>query len=144
MYWSNWLNWMEPWQEMARLQQEMNRLFEDFDFGTRRAFPAVNIWTNDDSAVVTAELAGVDKNDIKLSVVDQSLVIEGSRKAEQLKEGETYHRQERGTGDFKRAIQLPFPVNADKISAQLKNGVLSVTLPRAEEDKPRKIEIKTS
>ena len=136
-------NWMNPWQETARLQQEMNRLFDNFNIGSERAFPPVNVWSNDDSALVTAELAGLDKDDLKLSVMDQKLILEGTRKAEQLKENETYHRQERGLGDFRRTIQLPFSVDENKISAQFKNGVLTVTLPRAEQDKPKRIAIAT-
>jgi len=142
MYWSGLLDEFDPWRELNRLQREVNRLVDDFGVTRRRVFPEVNIWTNDDSALVTAELPGIDPKDINLSVKDQNLVIEGERKAKELKEGEKYHRQERGYGSFQRAIQLPFAVNSDKIAAKFKNGVLTVTLPRAEEDKPKKIEIK--
>ncbi len=142
MYWSGLLDEFDPWRELNRLQREVNRLVDDFGVTRRRVFPEINIWTNDDSALVTAELPGIDPKDINLSVKDQNLVIEEERKAKELKEGEKYHRQERGYGSFQRAIQLPFAVNSDKIAAKFKNGVLTVTLPRAEEDKPKKIEIK--
>ncbi len=142
MYWSGLFNDFNPWQELTRLQEEVNRLFDDYDISRRRTFPEINIWTNEDSTLITAELPGLDSRDINLSVQDQSLIIEGERKAYELQEGERFHRRERGYGEFKRAIQLPFPVNSDKIEAHFKNGVLSVTLPRAEEDKPKRIEIK--
>jgi len=142
MYWTGLFNDFEPWQELNRLQQEVNRLFDGYGVSRQRTFPEMNIWTNDDSALITAELPGLDSKDIALSVQEQNLVIEGERKAQELKEGEHYHRQERGYGAFQRAIQLPFAVNSEKIEAHFKNGVLTVTLPRAEEDKPKRIEIK--
>ncbi len=134
MYWTGFFNDFEPWEEMTRLQEEVNRLFDDYGLGRRRTFPEVNIWTNEDSALITAEMPGLDSKDINLSIQEQSLILEGERKPHELKEGERFHRRERGFGEFKRVIQLPFPVNADKIEAHFKNGVLSVTLPRAEED----------
>ncbi|MBN2010750.1 Hsp20/alpha crystallin family protein [candidate division KSB1 bacterium] len=144
MYWRNLINATDPWQEMTRLQRDMNRLFDDFGTSTRRTFPAVNIWSNDEAVMITAELPGLDSNDIHLSVLDQNVVIEGNRRQAELKEGERYHRQERGIGEFKRTIQLPFPVNTENVNARVSNGILIVTLHRAEQDKPRKIEIKAS
>ena len=141
MYWTNFLDELSPLREVSRLQRDLNRLFNEYNVGSQRTFPAVNIWANENSAVVTAELPGLENKDIKLSVVDQNVVIEGVRCEEPLKEGENFHRQERKCGDFKRTIQLPFPVNADKVAANFKNGVLKVTLPRAEADKPKKITI---
>lgn len=137
----NLMNRLDPWREFSTLQREMNRLFDNFGSSERRAFPAVNVWSNADKAVVTAEIPGMEKNDLTLTVVGSDLLIEGGRKAEPLQEGETYHRQERGVGAFKRMVSLPFPVDDTQINANLKNGVLTITLPRAEEDKPRKIEI---
>jgi HSP20 family protein len=137
------VNMMDPWQEMSRLQDRMNRLFDDAAPGGPRLFPAVNLWTNEDTAFITAELPGLDSNDIKLSVLDQTVVVEGNRNPEKLPEGETYHRQERGFGAFKRSIQLPFPLNTEKVNAQFKNGVLTISLPRAEKDKPKRIAIQS-
>jgi HSP20 family protein len=144
MYWTNYFDTMNSYRDIERLQRNLNRLFTDFQPGPQHAFPAVNIWTNENSAIVTAELPGLKHNNINLSLTDQNLVIEGIRNHHELKEGENVHRQERIFGDFKRSIQLPFPINTEKVNASFKNGVLTITLPRAEEDKPRKISIQSA
>jgi HSP20 family protein len=124
----------------------MNRLFTDWSTQARRTvapgYPAMNIWTDQDSAIVTAELPGVNLEDIDISVEDDTLTLRGDRQRDALEEGVTYHRQERRFGSFLRTFQLPFRVDAEKVDATLKNGVLSVSLPRAEEDKPRRIAIR--
>lgn len=137
-----------PWPEMERLQRDMNRLFSDsFSRAGGRvgpSYPAMNVWTNQDGAVVTAELPGVNPEDIDISVVGESLTLTGSRQLDALQDGEKYHRRERSFGKFSRTFQLPFQVVADEVEAIFKNGVLHVSLPRAEEDKPKKITIKSS
>jgi len=133
------------WREMDRLQREMNRLFEDYvPNRLRRApgFPALNVWANEEGLKVTAEVPGVDPQDIDVNVVGETLTLTGVRRPDELKEGARYHRQERGYGNFTRSIQLPFPVDVSKVEATFKNGILNVALPRAEEDKPRKIMVK--
>ena len=137
------LNQVNPWSELSRLQHEMNRLFDYYGPAARRAFPAINLLTNENEALITAELPGLKTDDVKLSIIGQELVLEGSRNRESVAEKDSVHRQEREFGGFKRSIELPFPVVADKVNAQFTNGVLTVRLPRAEEDKPRKIEIQT-
>lgn len=144
MYWKNYFGERNPYGEIERFQKDLNRLFSDFNASPQCPFPAVNIWTNDNSAIVTAEMPGLENKDINLSLTDQNLVIEGSRKRPSLKEGENVHRQERSFGNFKRSIRLPFPISADRVKASFKNGVLTIDLPRAEEDKPRKITIQSS
>jgi HSP20 family protein len=133
---------------MARLHREVDRLFSDsFTMaGGRTApnYPAINVWTNEDGAVVTAELPGVDANDIDISVVNDSLTLSGERKVEGLEEGNQYHRRERGYGKFNRTFQLPFKVEADNVDALFENGILHLSLPRAEADKPRKITVKSA
>jgi HSP20 family protein len=74
-------------------------------------------------------------------VIGETLTLSGVRKPDELNEGARYHRQERGYGKFSRTLQLPYPVSVDKIEADFKSGVLSVRLPRAEQDKPRKIAV---
>jgi HSP20 family protein len=105
-------------------------------------FPATNVWVSENSAVVTTEVPGIDPIALEISVVKDSLTLRGSRKAEELKEGEAYHRQERWNGQFTRTLELPFPVDADKVEARFAKGVLYISLPRAEADKPRKITVK--
>jgi HSP20 family protein len=135
------------WREMDRLQREMNRLFESYSPAqARRApgYPAVAIWANDESLVLTAEVPGVDPQDIDVSVVGENLTLSGQRKPDELDEGSRYHRQERGYGKFSRAIQLPFPVEVNDVEATFKDGLLQVKMSRAEEDKPRKITVKSA
>ena len=135
------------WREVDRLQREMNRLFEDYSpnpLRTAPAYPAMNVWTNENGMLITAEVPGVYPEDIDISVVGETLTLSGQRKPDEIKEADRYHRQERGYGKFSRTLQLPFPVIVDKVEATFKNGVLSIHLPRAEEDKPRKISVKSA
>jgi HSP20 family protein len=139
-------NWMSPWREMQRLQSDMNRLLA----GTSRwpglsaapSFPAMNVWTDQDGAVVTAELPGVNPEEIDISVQDDTLTLHGTRVPDEVQEGGTYHRRERGSGSFTRSFQLPFQVQSDQVEASYAKGIMSITLPRAEADKPKKIAIK--
>jgi len=134
------------WREMDRLQKEMNRLFENYAPTRRSAsgYPAMNVWANENGALVTAEVPGVRPDDIDVSVVGETLTLSGMRSMEEMNEGARYHRQERGYGKFTRTLQLPFAVDVNKIEATFKNGVLNVELPRAEADKPRKISVKSA
>ena len=135
------------WEDMERLQREMNRLFETAQPSRHQVspgFPAMNIWSNEESLIVTAELPGVEIGEIDVNVIGDTLTLSGSRTPEKLDEGSRYHRQERGYGKFTRSLQLPFVVDAEKVEATLENGVLRILLPRAEADKPRKISVKTA
>jgi len=134
------------WRDVDRLQREMNRLFEDYTPSRLRpapSYPALNVWSNEEGLLVTAEVPGVSPQDIEVNVIGETLTLSGARKPDELKEGARYHRQERGYGNFSRTLQLPFPVSVEKIEANFKSGVLSIRLPRAEEDKPRKIAVKS-
>jgi len=129
---------------MDRLQREMNRLFEPFSRSVSRDqgnFPAVNIWTGDDNALLTAEIPGVDPDKIEVTVKNDTVTIRGNRELDDLSEGESYLRQERGAGTFVRSFSLPFHVDGDKVSAQYQKGILQLTLPRAEADKPKRITV---
>lgn len=134
------------WREMDRLQREMNRLFNSYSpsrLRTAPGYPAINIWADEESLLASAELPGVQVDDIDVSVDGDSLTISGARKSDQLPEGARYHRRERGVGDFSRSIQLPIVVDSEKVKASFKDGVLTITLPRAEEEKPKKITIQS-
>jgi len=133
-------------EEMDRLQKEMNRMFGGYYPGrsmSTASFPAMNVWTGEEGAVVTAEIPGIKSEDLEISVVGNTLTLSGSRASEELPEGARYHRQERGCGKFSRAIELPFTVDADNVEAEFEDGVLQVKLPRSEADKPRKIAVKS-
>jgi HSP20 family protein len=102
----------------------------------------MNVWTSEDNAVLTAELPGCNPDALDISVVSDTLTLSGSRAQKELEEGATYHRRERTCGGFTRTFQLPFTVDPNKVEASFERGVLKVTLPRAEADKPKKIEVK--
>ena len=142
---SNPFSFRSSYRETERLRRDMNELFELLDRGPRLSaattYPAMNVWTNPDGAIVTAELPGIDPEDLEISVQGDTLTLRGSRSADALGEGEAYHRRERGCGQFQRAFQLPFAVDSGKVEASYEQGVLSITLPRAESDKPKKIQV---
>ena len=135
-----------PWREMERQQRDMNRLLAGTSrwpgWGSVPSYPAINVWTDQDGAVVTAELPGINPEDMDISVKNDTLTLRGSRVPDEVQEGETCHRRERGSGSFTRSLQLPFQVASDKVGASYQKGVLHITLPRAEADKPKKIAIK--
>lgn len=133
------------WRELEELQREMNRLFAStlprYNVQGTPAFPAMNVWTNPDGAVVTAELPGIDPDAIDIAVVGETLTISGERAPDSLDDNARYHRRERGHGKFTRSFQLPFTVEPDSVQARFDNGVLSIQLPRAAAEKPRKIAV---
>jgi len=132
---------------MDQLQREMNHLFDSKSRGqvfSAPSYPAINIWTNEDGQLITAEMPGVRPDDINIDVNADALSISGERKADDVSKDANYHRRERGYGAFSRTIQLPFIVDTNKVEANFKNGVLMINLPRAEADKPKKITVKSS
>jgi len=134
------------WEEMERVQREMNKLLSNIAVDRPRsvsAFPAMNAWTTDEEEVVTATLPGLSPDEVELTIVNDVLTLSGERKSEEPAEETRYHRRERVDGKFSRSIQLSFPVDSDKVTAAYENGILTVRLPRAEADKPRKISVKT-
>ncbi len=113
--------------------------------GSRPAtFPALNV-TEDDAAIyVEAELPGFQHDQIEINVAGNQLTITGERAQSTQEKDATYHRRERWTGAFERSVVLPTEVDTDKVVAELSNGVLSITLPRPEVSRPRKIQVKTA
>jgi HSP20 family protein len=132
----------ETLREMQQLQQQFQRIFDNNSWRVAGEFPPINVWTSEHSATVTAEVPGLSPEDIEISVVNDTLTLKGERRPEPLAEGESLHRQERGFGQFARTIQLPYRVDADKVEASFKRGVLTITLPRTEQDRPRKISVR--
>jgi HSP20 family protein len=132
---------------MDRLQYDMNRLFGDMTRNRMRkapSFPPINIWAAEDSAMITAEIPGVKKDDLEINVTGDTLTLSGVRGQDDLPEGARYHRQERRYGEFNRSVQLPYTVDVNKVKATFKNGVLTVVLPRVEAEKPKKITVRAS
>jgi HSP20 family protein len=135
----------DPFRELRRLQNEISQLMGALEpaRGPTAAggFPAVNIYAGHDGIAVVAELPGVEKDDLELHAHRNTLTIRGTRRPAAEQE-EAYHRRERRSGAFTRTLQLPFRVDPERIEPQLENGVLRLTLPRPEEDKPRRIEVR--
>ena len=144
MYWNDSRIW-SPFEELRSLQRDMNRLFDGYDSGTRLSrFPALNVWGNADNVIVTAELPGLETEDLDISVVNNQLTIKGERKGDKPAEDAVCHRSERETGKFVRTVRLPYAVENDKVTAKYENGVLTIAMPRHEATKPKRIEIKTA
>ncbi|OQB49531.1 MAG: Spore protein SP21 [Deltaproteobacteria bacterium ADurb.Bin151] len=131
----------ETMPEMLNLQREMNRLFSNMGQKSPQEYPAVNIWDKKGSAVITAELPGIDPEKLDISVSGDTVAISGAALQEPPAADGTYLRQERGIGSFKRNIQLPFQIDAQAVEARYEKGILAVVLPRAKEDLPKKIKI---
>jgi len=142
---------MAPISEMDRIRHEINRIFEE-PFSLMRqgsSFfegwePALDVYENNDRITVRAELPGMKKEDISVSLEENTLTISGERKREEeRKEGEVF-RSERYFGRFQRIVTLSQPVDVNQIQANYKDGVLTINLPKAEAAKPKQIEVKTS
>jgi len=138
----------KPIDEVDRLRQEVDNLFGSFLSGTEssfsRVYPALNLSEKDNTLYVRAELPGVKPEDLDISVVEGRLLIGGERKIDVVEQKASYHRREREAGFFRRTIGLPVKVDTSMVAANMKNGVLTITLPKSEEAKPKKITVKTS
>lgn len=130
-----------PWRRMRQLQREMNRLFGDFSSTMTGSFPAVNIRTHENGAIITAELPGVDPEKLDITASENSLTLRGERTRPEPEGLTAWHRTERRVGAFSRTIEMPFAIDRDKIEARFRNGVLEVHLSRVEAQKPRKISV---
>jgi HSP20 family protein len=129
--------------DMHRLQQQLNRFLTLGSISTAaHEFPPINVWTSEEGAIVRTEIAGVNPEDVDISLVNDTLTIKGERRPDSMEEGETCHRQERGFGQFARTVKLPFSVEPDAVQADFRDGVLRIDLPRAAVEKPRKISVR--
>jgi HSP20 family protein len=144
MIWQDLGSPWNPWQELNRLQEDLNRAFSGARTADTYDYPPMNIWANEESAICTAEIPGLDPEDIEVSVVHDTVTVKGTRRPEELQEGERYHRRERGFGDFTRTFQLPFAVAQKDVEARVSKGVLYIVLPRAEEDRPKRISVQSA
>jgi HSP20 family protein len=136
--------------DLFGIQREMNRMFNNFFRGDVRDedtalsawTPAVDIAEHDNEYIVKVELPGVAKDDVKITLESNILTIRGEKKHEKETKEEDFHRVERSFGSFQRSFTLPTTVKSDKIDAVYKDGILTVSLPKAEEAKPKQIEVK--
>jgi HSP20 family protein len=143
-------NYWGGFDSLTNLREEINRLF-DYplgEFGRETEFfgwaPAVDVYEDKDNLVVRAELPGMKKEEIDISLHQGSLIISGERKSETHENESEQSRSERFFGRFQRAFELPKPVDPNKVSATYKDGILTVKLPKTEESKPKQITVKAS
>lgn len=146
---ANLIRW-NPMREMMSLRDEMDRLIDQtFSGGSLGPWQSSTNWglaldvaENDDAFIVTASIPGMKPDDLDITITDNVLTIKGEYKADKTIEEEQYHIRERRYGSFGRSITLPVAVNADEVDANYENGVLTLTVPKAEEVKPRRITVK--
>jgi HSP20 family protein len=151
-----------PWRplaEMTQIERTMDRMLEDmwgrpwrsvFDFGRHRHLigdlefggPPVEIGEDNNDVVVKAELPGMKKEEIEISIAEHILTIRGEKKREAERKGEGYHYSERSYGAFERCLEIPRDVQADKVRAAFKDGVLEIRLPKTEEAKRKEVKVK--
>lgn len=137
--------------DVMNMQREINKMFDNFfhggtvddgSFGTSLWTPAVDVAEHEDAYQVKVELPGVSKDDVKITMQDNILTIRGEKKQEKESKSSNYHRVERSYGSFQRSFTLPTSVKHDRIEASYKDGILTIALPKAEEAKPKQIEVK--
>jgi HSP20 family protein len=139
----------DPWRSMTTLQDRINRLFEelsaphgeDDNVAISAWRPAVDIYDQEDSIVIKAELPGLNKDGLSIEIKENKLVLKGERLADKEIKEENYYRRERSFGSFHRAFSLPAGIDPDNVTASFKDGILKVEIPKAEETKPKRITI---
>lgn len=127
----------------AQLRRELDRLFGDFERSVAAGSTKVDFEDDGTSFVLRADVPGLTENEVQISVAGNTVTLRGERKVE-VPEGHSVHRRERSAVNFAKSFELPARVDADKVSATLKHGVLTLTLPRAAEAQPRQISIKAA
>ena len=143
---SNLTRW-EPVREMMTLRKAMDRLFDDaftrpLSISGGSVVPAIDLYQNNDEVVVKAALPGLKADDVHISVIADVLTLRGEFKQENEQKDTTYYIHEQRYGSFERSVMLPSEVQSDKAKADFENGVLTITLPKAESVKPRTVSIK--
>jgi HSP20 family protein len=148
---TSWRRGLDPVGELDRLQNEINKLFDyDYDYASngglfdRTVSPALDVVEDEDNFVAYMDLPGVEEKNVDVSIASNVLTIKGTKQLPGLGENVKVYRQEEWEGSFQRTLSLPHTVDTQKVSAQMKNGVLTVTLPKREETKPRQIKVDVS
>ena len=143
---SNLTRW-EPAREMMTLREAMDRLFDDaftrpLSIRDGLSAPAIDMYQTDDEIVVRASLPGFNADDVQINITGDVLTLRGEMKHDDEKKEKAWHLREQRWGSFERSVALPTNVVADRASADFENGILTITLPKAEEAKPRTISVK--
>lgn len=143
-----WRNMDSPEKAIDQLRNEMNSLFQNFWGGSDLPFrastytyPPLNLYEDSDNLYLTAELPGIAANEIDIDVEAEGIQIKGERKIESEKTSGHYHRRERESGAFSKKVTLPTRIDTTKVNAAMENGVLLITMAKAEEAKPKKIKV---
>ena len=131
--------YLNPWRELDR----MGHLLNNMTSKRTSEYPAVNLWVNGEHAEIMTEIPGVDQKTLGISVSGNTVTLSGIRPADERADDTPYYRHEIRHGKFSKTIKLPFNVDADKVNASYRNGILQISLPQQEADKPRKISIKS-
>ncbi len=148
---TRWTGGLPAFRGLQSLQSDMNRIFDEFFRGDlsvsdplfgRDWNPAVDIIENNDAYVLKAELPGLKKEDVKITLENNLLTVRGEKKNETDRKDENYHRIERSYGVFERSFTIPGTIKVESIDAKYTDGVLTLTLPKAEEAKPKMINVR--
>jgi HSP20 family protein len=139
----------EPFRDLVSTQERFNQIFNetfarafgDHEPTSRSWVPAVDIYETDQNLVMKAELPGINPDDVEIRVEDNTLYLKGERKLENEVKEENLHRVERSYGTFTRSFALPSSIDSDKVTAEYKDGILTLTMPKREEAKPRTVKI---
>ena len=139
----------DPFRDIVTLREKMNRLFEDAvtargeerDMMSSTWAPSVDIYETKDSLILTAEVPGIDENNIEIKIEDNTLSLSGERNFEKETKEENYHRIERSYGSFYRSFTIPRHVDQEEIKAEHDNGVLRITMPKKPESKPKTVKV---
>ena len=137
----------EPYRDLMRLQEEVSRLFDERAYRNSESVgwtPACDIYEDEEGVTLKFELAGVEPKDVDVRFENGVLTLRGERKLEKEEQRDNYHRIERSYGTFTRSFTLPGTLDAEKIRAESKDGVLTIALPKRAEAKPRSIQVKVT
>ena len=145
---------LDIFKEMDSFTREMDQMFRDIGFGRllepafapligAHSYPRINLRETEDSYIVESQLPGIDPKELEMTILKGTLTLSGERKAPEHEVG-SWHRRERNTGKFMRAIDIPAEIDLEKVKADYQDGLLTVTLPKAESVRPKRIEIKAN
>jgi HSP20 family protein len=138
----------DPLERFFGIREDFDHVMNDFlrGFGgplsSREVFPVADVKEDEDKYTITLETPGIDKEDLKIKIKENSLMVEGEKKEENKEKGESYLRVERTYGRFRRAFSFASDLDEKKVNAEFKDGILTIVLPKSEKEKPKEIEVK--
>lgn len=142
-----WRDVADPFRDLDLMRSAMDRMFGNYRTRAgmpRGVFPLLNITETEDNLTIRAEMPGMNPKDVEITATHDAVTIRGERRPAAVDREVNYHQREREFGSFNRIIAMPCEVNSEKIRASYRDGILTIVLPKAEQAKPKQIEIKTS